>query len=148
MKRSHNRIAAGTFAATIVVGIALLFTVSQEMATAQSDPAPEPTATEDNSSNLDNPPFPESPPEEDVVQRPARDFFEPYPADEGAQTWDDLSAVEKAAVEHLDEVYQADHSPAVHAAYARGTASRVAYAKLRAAEHAAGLENIDELGVE
>ena len=117
-------------------------------ATADSEPSSETEATEDNSPNLDSPPHPVSEPKEGIVHRPARDFFAPYPADEGAQSWDDLSAVEQAAIERLDEVYSADHSPSVHAAYSRATASRVAYAKLRAAERLAGLENIDELGVE
>lgn len=148
MKRSYRGIAVGTFVAVFAAGIALLIVIGQQMATAQGDPAPNEEATEDNSPNLDNPPHPVGPPDPDVVQRPARDFFVPYPADESAQSWDDLSDVEKAAIERMEEAYEADHAPSVHTAYARGTAWRVAYAKLRAAERTAGLENIDELGVE
>jgi hypothetical protein len=41
-------------------------------------------------------------------------FFQPYPADEGALTWDDLDEEEQAAASRADEWAQLHHGHEIH----------------------------------
>ena len=94
----------------------------------------------------------EGPPvdEEGVEATPVepRNFFQLYPADEGALSYDDLSDQDQAHADRAAEWAEADCGYEVHQAWARGTAWAREHARLVSAERTADLEGADTTGVE
>jgi hypothetical protein len=76
----------------------------------------------------------------------ARDPFAPYPTP-GAIRYEELSAADKAAVDHIHEVTDTSQLAASHEAYASATAWASADADRQIAERGVGLEGTAEDGV-
>ena len=77
----------------------------------------------------------------------ARDPFAPYPADEGALTWDDLTEAEQAGAEAMQEWAETANGETVHNAFAAAAATTSELQAIEAAQTASGLDGIETLGV-
>jgi hypothetical protein len=75
-------------------------------------------------------------------------FSEPYPADEGALTWDDLDDAEKEAAARADEWAQTQHGHEVHQRWRRASREGARLSRLKRAEYTSGLAGLEGLGVE
>ena len=78
---------------------------------------------------------------------PQHDPFTPYPADEGALTWDDLTEDEKVGAEAIQEWAETANGEAVHNAFAAAAATTSDLREVEAAQTASGLDGIETLGV-
>lgn len=78
---------------------------------------------------------------------PPHDPFTPYPADEGALTWNDLSAEEQVGAEAMQEWAETANGAAVHNAFAAAAATTSELREVAAAQTASGLVGYEALGV-
>lgn len=83
-------------------------------------------------------------PDDDVG--PTRAYFQPFPDEAGALTYDDLSAREQEAVMLMGE--RTDYGPDVHAAWSAVARTAAAEAAARRAGYASGINGIDDVGVQ
>lgn len=77
---------------------------------------------------------------------PTRAYFQPFPDEPGALTYDDLSAREQEAVMLMGE--RTDYGPDVHAAWSAVARRAADVAAARRAAYASGMNGLDEVGVQ
>jgi hypothetical protein len=132
MSKHRVVVSVGVIALALIAVAAGFVLLAQRMAQAQSSSEAEPG---------DPPSVPAQPPQFETM-------FEPYPADEGAQTYDDLSLDERAAVDRAAQWAEADHGYPVHQRWRKASRQAARISKLRHAEYLSGLRGLDELGVQ
>lgn len=74
--------------------------------------------------------------------------FSPPAVDEGAQTWDEMNADERAASDRIAEWAEVDHGNEVHQRWRRASREAARISKLRHAAYLSGLRGLEDLGVE
>jgi hypothetical protein len=77
---------------------------------------------------------------------PPRAYFQQFPDDPRASTYEELTPPEQEAVMLMAE--RTDYDPVVHRAWSTVARNAAADAAARQAEHASGISGIDEIGVE
>lgn len=77
---------------------------------------------------------------------PARTYFEQFPDEPGALTYEDLSAREQEAVMLMAE--RTDYGPDVHAAWSAVARSAAEAAAAQRATYASGMNGLAEVGVQ
>ena len=120
-------------AACALVVCAAMFSAFVAVTNAQSDGEEAVAGGPENQPTADPPPL-EFPPR--------------YAADEGAQSWEDLSADERAASDRIAEWAEADHGAAVHQRWRKASREGARISKLRHAAYLSGLRGLEGLGVE
>jgi len=130
MSKHRAAVSASVIGLVCIGLVAGIFLLANQMARAQSD------APEASSPNLPPP----APP--DTLMK----FGQLYPPDEGALSFEELSADEKAASDRMAEWAEADHGASVHDRWRQASREGARLSRLKEAEYDSGLAGLAGLG--